>query len=310
VHAALNKLNAAGMKKLLLDLRNNPGGLVARATAVADEFLPSDKLIVYTEGKPGTRENTYAKTGGLFEKGKMVVLVNENTASASEILTGALQDNQRAVVIGNRTFGKGLVQKIIALSDSSTALKLTIAKYYTPSGKCIQQPYTGSGYIYTRKNENLYAGNEAVPDSLKKTALADWGITPDIFIESDTTAAQNFFTELNLRSYISQAACVYYANNTSYFSSFKNFNDFAVHYEPGDDRFSRLKQQVLKWNSSPGNYFPSLTYTDRDFDRTKTKIKLAFKAYIAQEQWGDDGYFPLINSIDEDIQEAIKVLQR
>jgi len=204
---ALDTLQKNGIKDLVLDLRGNPGGYMHIADQIADEFLANGELIVYTKNKKGRQKNSVATTKGSFEKGEVYVLVNEYSASASEIVSGALQDNDRGTIVGRRTFGKGLVQQEIDFKDGS-AMRLTIARYYTPTGRSIQKPYGENNYeeeVANRyKNGELFHRDSIkVIDSLKYTTPAGkfvyggGGITPDVFIPLDTVGGANYY-ELNL----------------------------------------------------------------------------------------------------------------
>ncbi|MBC8173146.1 MAG: S41 family peptidase [Chitinophagales bacterium] len=305
VQFALQKLNAEGMKRLVLDLRDNSGGYFKAATGVADEFLPANTLLVYTEGKPGSREDQYTKKTGLFETGSMVVLVNEATASSGEILTGALQDNKRAVIMGKRTYGKGLVQNLFPLADSLTAIKLTTARYYTPSGRCIQRSYEEGVDVYNNEYTAILANNGVLPDSLKKNKNIDWGIIPDRFIPADTTAVNTLFNQLYYRYYISEVASSYYANNTNRFAVFKNIDDFNKNYYPDDALFEKFRKYVAEKENAADNYYPKLNYSDTDLNNARSKSEIALKAHILQLKWGDEGFYPLMNSIDDDVKAAL-----
>jgi carboxyl-terminal processing protease len=197
---ALDKLIAEGMKELVLDLRDNPGGFMNIANKMVDEFLEEDKLIVFTKNKRGDIEKDFATEEGAFENGHVYILMNENSASASEIVAGALQDNDRGTIIGRRSFGKGLVQQTMDLGDGS-AVRLTIARYYTPTGRSIQKPYdlNHSKEYYAQFNkrfesgELMFADSIKVNDSLKfttpkgKVVYGGGGIVPDVFVPIDTT---------------------------------------------------------------------------------------------------------------------------
>ena len=198
--AALDKLIANGMKELVLDLRDNPGGFMNISNKIADEFLEEGKLIVFTKNKRGDTEKDFATEDGSFEKGQVYILMNENSASASEIVAGALQDNDRGTIIGRRSFGKGLVQQTMDLGDGS-AVRLTIARYYTPTGRSIQKPYDlnhSKEYYeqFSKRFENgelMFADSIKVNDSLKfttpkgKVVYGGGGIVPDVFVPIDTT---------------------------------------------------------------------------------------------------------------------------
>ncbi len=209
---AMLKLNRQGMKSLILDLRNNGGGLMNTAIDLADEFLEARKLIVYTQGRMSPREDYYSSGNGMLEKGKLVIMINENSASASEIVSGAVQDLDRGIIIGRRSFGKGLVQRPFQLPDSSE-VRLTTARYYTPSGRCIQKSYSeGVDKYYqdfaTRYKHGEMENSDSIkfPDSLKfhtskgRTVYGGGGIMPDVFIPLDTTAVTDYYLDIRRKN--------------------------------------------------------------------------------------------------------------
>ncbi|MBC8047678.1 MAG: S41 family peptidase [Fimbriimonadaceae bacterium] len=309
VHDALQQLNAAGMKKLILDLRDNYGGYFSAAIGVADEFLPENTLLVYTEGRPGTRKDTYTEKHGLFEKGPMIVLVSEATASSAEILTGALQDNKRAVIMGKRSYGKGLVQNLFPLADSVSAIKLTTARYFTPSGRCIQRSYDEGVDTYNEEYIAILNNNGVLPDSLKKNKNIDWGIIPDRYVAEDTTPVNKLFNQLYYRYHLSQVAYSYYADHIQLFEAYKTADEFNKNYKPDDILFEKFKKYVAEQEKSPDNYYPELIYTDAELNNARTKIETAFKAYFAQARWGDAAYYTIINSMDAEIIAAKDLLK-
>ncbi|EPB66036.1 peptidase, S41 family [Ancylostoma ceylanicum] len=262
---AAEKLKAQGMKKLILDLRNNAGGVMQSATKVADEFLAANKLIVSTKGKH-SKERLYKATAeGILEKTQVVVLINENSASASEIVAGALQDQDRAEIVGRRSFGKGLVQEDMRLRDNSS-LRLTVARYYTPTGRSIQKPYNGNieEYYHDRidryDNGELYAPDSSkFVDSLKfvtpkgKVVYGGGGIMPDVFVPLDT---------------VSDAL----------------LNDFI--------RFSE-KEFKVKVNQE-------------DLKTSRELIKNFLKAEIARQIWTENGYYTVMNRFDKEVQKALE----
>ncbi len=236
---ALAKLSQEGFSNLVVDLRDNPGGYLKPAVQIANEFLPKNKLIVYTEGRKSPRQDYLSDGRGSYQRIPLVVLINEGSASASEIFAGAIQDNDRGTIIGRRSFGKGLVQNQIEFTDGSM-IRLTIARYYTPSGRCIQKPYTaGDNADY---EEDLLAryqhGEFFSQDSIKhtgpayhtglgRTVYGGGGITPDIFVPEDTLGMTSYFKEAAMRGLILQFAFVYTDNNRPKLSSFENMYDLA-----------------------------------------------------------------------------------
>lgn len=200
---ALQQLKRDGATKIVLDLRDNPGGYISAAEQVVDEFLKEDRLILFTKNKTGNIENSFATDGGIFEDAEVFVLVNENSASASEIVAGAMQDNDQGTIVGRRTFGKGLVQREMALGDGS-AVRLTIARYYTPTGRSIQRPYDNGNKAYYEEYLNRYQNGEMasidsikVDDSLRfttpggKVVYGGGGIIPDVLFPRRLTMRKN-----------------------------------------------------------------------------------------------------------------------
>lgn len=228
---AINNLKRKGANELVVDLRDNPGGYISAAEKVADEFLEDDKLILFTKNKTGKIENSYATDNGSFEKGQVYVLINENSASASEIVAGALQDNDKGVIVGRRSFGKGLVQREMELGDGS-AVRLTIARYYTPTGRSIQRPYDNGNKAYYEDYLKRYKNGEMasvdsiqVADSLKfvtpggKTVYGGGGIIPDIFIPKDTSYEKESLVYLVRSGFMSRFVFELIEKNRPYYNS-------------------------------------------------------------------------------------------
>ena len=305
MQTALATLNKMGMQKLILDLRDNYGGLMRGALGVADEFIGDNKLLVYTQGHYFEREDYNANHPGLFEKGGMVVLINEYTASSGEILTGALQDNKRATIIGKRSFGKGLVQNLYVLSDSVTALKLTTQRYYTPSGKCIQRPYEDGTKAYYNDQKNAMKNNGETPAIYKNN---EWGIHPDIYYADDTLSSNQFYNELFYRFYFEDAANYYYAHHRDEFNKYKNVEDFKNNYQVSNSLFTTFSD-LLKDAENKLNENEKIIYTESDLSAIKNKIENALKASIARGIWGDDAYFKILNLVDREITIAMQNLE-
>ena len=217
---ALAKLGQEGFGNLVIDLRDNVGGLMDAAVKMANEFLPANKMIVYTEGRKFARENYVSNGKGSYQRIPLIVLINEGTASAAEIFAGAIQDNDRGTIIGRRSFGKGLVQQPILFSDGSM-IRLTIARYYTPSGRCIQKPYDRNGISYeedliTRYQHGEFFSQDSIKHtgpayhtSIGRTVYGGGGITPDIFIPEDTTNITSYYKEAVMSGLILQYAFKY-----------------------------------------------------------------------------------------------------
>jgi len=305
----LEALQKQGMKKLILDLRGNGGGFMGEAVNIADEFLSADKLIVYTQGNSSPKEEFKARRPGLFEEGKLVVLVDELTASASEVLAGALQDWDRATIVGRRTFGKGLVQKQYSLSDGS-AIRLTIARYYTPLGRSIQRPYDKGKKVYMDEiwhryetGEMLYADSNKVSKGKeyitpgKRIVYGGGGIMPDIFVSIDTNGIRRSITRLYLDGSFNNFVYNYYVRHIDEFRQFNNPADFAKRYN-STDAWNQLKTFAKKDTVE----LNSISSTDSD------DIKRRLKAYLARYKWRNEGFYELLNNDDVVIKKALAVI--
>lgn len=240
---ALAKLSTEGCKQLIIDLRDNTGGYLQSAVQMANEFLPKNKLMVYTQGRKSQRQEYLSDGKGSYQRFPLVVLINEGSASASEIFAGAMQDNDRAVIIGRRSFGKGLVQQQLGFTDGSL-IRLTIARYYTPSGRCIQKPYTaGDGANYEQDIYSRYQHGEFFSqDSIKHTGPAyhtgigrvvygGGGITPDIFVAEDTLGVTSYFKQAVMSGLILQFAYTYTDNNRQKLSKFKTLKEITAYLD-------------------------------------------------------------------------------
>lgn len=307
---ATDALKKEGMKSLVLDLRGNGGGLLNIAIAMCEEFLSKGKLIVYTEGKAQPKESYYARRDGSMSELPLAILIDEGSASASEIVAGAIQDNDRGWIIGRRSFGKGLVQNQIPLSDES-ALRLTIARYYTPTGRCIQKPY-GDGIDYNNEYETRYQRGElqeadsiVFNDSLKfttpkgKVVYGGGGIVPDYFIGIDTLGASWYFSELNYAGILFQYAFYYVDNNRNILTSYKNLDDFVANF---DVTKSMLKALIALGKKE------GIAYKKADFEESKQIIQLRIKALIGRNMFNDNGFYKTIAPEDRTIQKGIQKL--
>lgn len=310
---AMENLKKQGMQKLILDLRDNPGGFVEQATNIADEFLDGDKLIAYTQGANIPRQDYKAGKEGIFEKGKLVVLVNESTASASEIVTGALQDWDRATIIGRRTYGKGLVQGQYELNDGS-AIRLTIARYYTPSGRSIQKPYDKGKKIYNEDMvDRIHNGELFSADSIhyrndqkayqtkiqKRTVYGGGGIVPDTFVPLDTSTISRSVALLYLNGRFNNFIYKYYIDNIRQFDQYKSAGDFAVRYQNYSDVWNKLVTEALE-DSIKLNNVP---------EHDRKDIQNQIKAYLARLKWRTQGFYQVRNSFDPEVQKAKEVLR-
>lgn len=307
---ALSDLKEKGMKRLIIDLKDNPGGYMDRATKLVDELIDGNKLIVYTDGKDSRYDSEIrAEVNGAFEQGPVIVLINEGSASASEIVSGALQDNDRALIVGRRSFGKGLVQMPIPLNDGSE-LRLTISRYYTPSGRSIQKPYNPSNAEEYNSDmlkryqhgEFFHADSIKFNDSLKyqtitgRTVYGGGGIMPDIFVPRDTSAYTNYLIELFNKNVIREYTLDYYANNKKELISMA-FAEFKQNFKVTEEMLAHLTSLATK---------SGVAYKERDFRKSKEFLKTNLKAYIARSVWGNAGFYPIINESDEVFLQAMK----
>lgn len=311
---ALLKLKKEGLTDLILDLRGNGGGYLNTAFTLADEFLGDKKLIVYTEGLKQRRENYEATNRGNFEKGRLVVLIDEGSASASEIVSGAIQDWDRGLIIGRRSFGKGLVQKPFPLPDGS-AVRLTTAKYYTPTGRSIQKPYEEGKDAYYKDIVNRYKHGELFssdsinfPDSLKyftpnhRVVYGGGGIMPDLFVPIDTSLTSDYNSKLIRTGAYNQFILNYLDKNrkklSNTYPTFKEYNsNFEVNNELLEDFYTYAeKKKDIERNLE-------------DIATSERLIKVQLKALLARNLFEVSEYFEVINELNEAYQEALKVLQ-
>jgi carboxyl-terminal processing protease len=319
--AALSDLKNQGMKQLLLDLRGNPGGYMDRATNMADELIGGDKLIVYTNGKDTKYDSqTKANKNGLFEKGPIVVLVDEGSASASEIVAGALQDDDRALIVGRRTFGKGLVQMPITLSDGSE-LRLTISRYYTPSGRSIQKPYSPdkeSEYDMDLEKryehgEFFHADSIKFVDSLKfqtsggRTVYGGGGIMPDVFVARDTSTRSAYLYDLWNKGTIREYALNYYNDNRKTLEKM-SFQEFKNGFVMSDKMLKDLVDMATK---------EGVKFKEKEFNRSKEFIRIQTKALIARSIFQKNGskgknneYYQVMSGTDEVYTKALKLFDQ
>ncbi len=305
---AVEKLKVSGMKKLIVDLRGNGGGYMDAATNIADEFLDSTRLIVYTQGKSRTRQNIYSNPGGACIDEKVIILIDEFSASASEILAGALQDNDRGTIIGRRSFGKGLVQEQVFFKDGS-ALRLTTARYYTPSGRCIQKHYNAGGDDdYMNDISNRYQHGEfQVADSIKFTdslkfhtisgrvVYGGGGIMPDLFIPLDTNGISPYLSKVSNRNLIYRFAFEFTDKHRNEVRSIKDFES-VKNYLNG---FNLLDEFVAYAQRSgvPAN--------EKQIKHSKLILETQLKAVIGRNIIDSDGFYPYILDIDETLKKAI-----
>jgi carboxyl-terminal processing protease len=308
---ALYELKSKGMKKLILDLQGNPGGYMDEATELADEFLSEGKKIVYTKGQNGHyAQNVDATASGFFEKGELIVLINEGSASASEILAGALQDNDRALLVGRRTFGKGLVQNPFNLKDGSE-LRLTISRYYTPSGRSIQKPY-GEDFAYAedldnrfKRGEFFHADSIKFNDSLRyktvggRSVYGGGGIMPDYFVPLDTTQNLSLLNELYASTTIQEYSLQYAEQNRKRLEDI-GLEQYLSGFQVNDEMLSDLMKMAVR---------NGVTFKKEEYSAGKEVIRIHTKAQIARKIWSNDGFYPVINKLNESLQQAIKIFE-
>jgi carboxyl-terminal processing protease len=309
---SLDALKKAGLQKLILDLRGNGGGILDEAVEIADEFLEGDKLITYTEGKHIDRKEYRCRRNGQFETGPLIVLADEGTASASEVLIGALQDWDRATIVGRRSFGKGLVQEQFDLSDKS-ALRLTIARYYTPIGRSIQRPYTnGEKAYYDEINNRYHDGETQSADSVKndtskvyktkagKTVYGKGGITPDYFIALDTTGFSKNSAMIFNKGTIGNFAYNFYLQNLPQLKTYKTPGDFIKGFSFSEDNWKQFASAVAKDSINI-----SLVSA-----KERTDLSNRIISAIARQLWRNEGFYEVMNSTDEAVKKSLDILNK
>ncbi|MES2558455.1 MAG: S41 family peptidase [Bacteroidota bacterium] len=308
---AFNQLKLQGLQHLVLDLRDNPGGYLTAATEISDELLDDHKMIVYTSGRMQSKNEYKAERKGLFEKGKLIVLINEGSASASEIVSGAVQDWDRGLIIGRRSFGKGLVQEPFELRDGS-AIRLTIARYYTPSGRSIQKPYD-SGYDEYEEEVYHRFENGELEDSSKvksidtvvyKTAKGRFvyskgGIMPDIFVSIDTSYRNSYTTEVLSAGLLNQFSYTYVDGHRKELKKYTNVMVFNNTFN--EDLFTLFTKYAAQKGiiGKPG-----------DQALAKPFISKQLKAMVARQLWRDNGYYTVVNSYDKTVERALDAIQK
>ena len=307
----LNELRAQGLRKLILDIRNNGGGYMETAVNIADQFLGDRELIVYTEGSSRGREEYRSKPGGLCDDIEVIVLIDEGSASASEILAGAIQDNDRGLIVGRRSFGKGLVQEQKLLSDSS-AIRLTIARYYTPTGRCIQKPYDNGLREYINDLNNRYIRGEfTVEDSIHlndtlqyrtpggKIVFGGGGIMPDIFVPIDTTGVSNYLINVRNRGLLYSFALKYADDNRLVLEKLSKSEEFVEFLNKSD-----VLDAFIKYASDKG-----VAEAPGEIRTSEEILKIQLYAYITRNIIDNRGFYPIIMKIDNTLQEAVKILE-
>ena len=310
---ALASLKGQGMQDLILDLQGNGGGYLNAAIDIANEFLGAGELIVYTEGRRNPRREFFAKGDGKHQSGRLVVLVDEYSASASEIVAGAVQDWDRGLVVGRRTFGKGLVQRPIDLPDGSM-IRLTVARYYTPAGRCIQKPYESieqyNADLIERYNrgEMMSADSIHFPDSLKcmtlkkgRTVYGGGGIMPDNFVPVDTTRFTKYHSQLSNRGVLLKVHFqLIDAYRDKWRKEYDDYAKFSQNFEPDET----MMQQLIAEGEKAG-----VKYDEEQYRKSEPLIKLQLKALMARDLWDMNEYYHTINVVNESVNKALELLE-
>lgn len=310
---AVENLRGKRMENLVIDLRGNSGGYMVPAVQIADELLPGNELIVYLEGRNTSRQDYRSAPSGTLTRARVAVLIDEGSASASEILAGAVQDWDRGVVIGRRSFGKGLVQNRFPLPDGSE-IRLTIARYYTPSGRSIQTPYNEGFDKYFQTYYSRYFNGELIhpdslnlPDSLKAFTIKNkrlvyggGGISPDIFIPIDTTYYSDYYRDLIRTSTITSFMLAYTDRNRKEFTRrYRNFETFNREFRVDDSVIEELKAAGEK---------NGVKFDQAQYDVSARELKTVMKALVARDLWDMNEYFMVANEDDEALRKALEVL--
>jgi carboxyl-terminal processing protease len=310
---ALAKLKAMGCHSFILDLRMNGGGRMDAAVNITNEFLPRDSKIVYTEGKAFPKEESIANGTGTCQDGQLVVLMDQLSASASEIIAGAIQDNDRGLIIGRRSFGKGLVQNQIELSDGS-ALRLTIARYYTPSGRNIQRPYSlGKSDVYNQDwIDQLTNGEGFHEDSIKvdksllyhtvhgRTVYGGGGIIPDVFVPIDTTDLTTYYIKLETKDIFGKFAFYYSDLNREKLSAFKTYPEMLEYLKS-----QAILYEIVRYAEKNG-----IKRRSNLIARSSNQILITAYAFILNNFFGDEAFYPVYMSNDPVVKKAIEVIRR
>lgn len=308
---AVKKLKGQGMQRLVFDLRGNTGGFLSAAVDIADEFLPKGSLVVFTEGRTKPRVAYYARRKGLLETMPVAVLIDGESASASEIVAGALQDNDRGTIIGRRSFGKGLVQEQLMLGDGS-AIRLTVARYYTPTGRCIQKPFDGNREDYLMESYDRYENGELFSadsihfaDSLRyttpkgKTVYGGGGIMPDVYVPLVDDSTEYYFNRITNLGILYQYAFDYCDRHRQELARYRDVDAFAKGFNVTDQMFNELIAQAEK-KGVKGN--------EKEKQVARKEANILLKAYIARNLFDEAGFYPIYQPMDDMLQKSLEVL--
>jgi carboxyl-terminal processing protease len=310
---ALEKLLAEGMTRLILDLRGNLGGYLQASIHISDEFLPEGKLIVYTEGNSRPNNYAYATKRGIFENNALVILVDESSASASEIVAGAVQDNDRGIIIGRRSFGKGLVQEQLSFPDGS-AVRLTVARYHTPTGRNIQRPYEhGAREYYEELYERYTSGEMENPDSIAfadtikyytpggKVVYGGGGIMPDVYVALKTDNNDKLYNRLIHQNVIFQFAFDYTDKERTALHKYSTVDDFRNNFKADEKLFDLLTANIRSHE---------ISFTQQELKDSEVKIKTLLKAYIGRNLFDDAGFYPIYHEVDKVFLIALDTIRK
>jgi carboxyl-terminal processing protease len=299
------------IENLIIDLSGNGGGYLDVAVSLADELLEPDKLIVFTKGVHSEKKEYYSTINGVFEKGKLVIIIDENSASASEIVAGAIQDWDRGIVVGRRSFGKGLVQRPFNFPDGSVA-RLTVARYYTPSGRLIQKSYSGGFEAYSNEVRDRFVKNNKtdstkIADSLKYYTLmrkrpvyGGGGITPDIHVPVDTTGNTSFYRKVMNKGIVSDFALIYVdTHREKLHKQYPTFRDFKINFKVD----AALQKEFLQYAQKNTDQI-----NQEEFERAKEIISRIIKANIASDIWGQNEFYEIVNTGEASFSKALEII--